>query len=344
VRSEANGIRSEVVDIRGRIDALDLAINSLIDAEPRTSGWKAIRIWVYVIALAAIAAASIQTGTTAFGDLKASQDNRTSYAAIAFTGKKALPKDTGPIYADFNYDSAQNSVMYSFFMPASYLDYDYSVVLTGEAMFPTNYLIGENAKFTNCKPVVEFSTGCEIITGNLRRDGVQLNTAPSLSSTSSCDKLADKITGSAAGYIALSFFGPATLSSRIDAFHKLLTLPMISGQLHGSVDAWNIPFPSRTMLPDINSCRSITTDGSVETESFSKPPDASFEDTYTWGPELDYNALTVVVKPRRAERWGNAAVAAGGAAAGLSIGFIPLAYEATGSWRRRRRLANLQTQ
>jgi hypothetical protein len=348
VSQEIDDLRREVADTRTVLDKLAASVSKAEDAT-LASGFKVLRLWAYVLACCALAAATASIGTKAFANPPAL--NPFTALTLGYVGMGILTtsaRDDEVIserstltMTYFSYSDPPD-MEYIWRLPAALAGKPFVVVLAGSARLwnVESPSTGANVRSDSCLPR-HLDHDCQIVSGNLPAQYSPGQTAL-VEEDQDCLDLSQQTKAVPGKFLYFVLAGaPIGHPKQLDLFHSEVEFPAMwdgsgSDVMGISNEGGDYKIPKSTQcrntdIPDEDELTSATDDPSPVTSQWA-----------VWGNEVGSFGESVVFKRKDAERWGNLCVASAGAAFGLGIGFIPLAYEAGGAWRRRRRLVRLQ--
>ena len=340
---EIEELRRDAATTRDALNEIHAALDSLAKPADRTTGWKAARLWLYVALLTMFSGATALVGTRAFDDIPAATGSAQMSGDIEFfVGTRAdLPDSTaatspGVMFMAFGRRGSNWRADYDFFMPAAYQHSPFEIVLTGSAMVTQAETHGvPDLRSAHCTQFGQ-EAACQVLSGVLPTASAGGSTGGPSARSASCR--GSEKPGSAPTYVEVEIEGrPVRVTQTIDPFHEDLTLPAMSVDPEIQPDTTE-PFESDDLRASFRllACRFASIPDAYEMTSSSDDPTSVADRFVTWGFGLGSLGETAVLRRRDAEQWGNVGVASAGAAVGLGIGFLPLAYEVTGAWRRRR--------
>jgi len=322
-----------------RVDALAVAVEALTPTERPTSAWRAVRLWAYVLAIAAVAGMMTLVGTKAFTDVHTIPDDDGAVVVnVGLEQQGRVLNSRIMILAYERYDAGSNTVTYRFFFPAGLAGEPFLIILSGTAQvddptFSTGMRIGK--PFCNETAFLGPPLGCQVFEGVLPSSLAA--TSPTKPPNCATNPESFNAVFSLLKAGSFSITGAARFAKSIDLFHTALSLPMIEGEQWQVDKAGYAPGHAGYVSAPVTPCRELIIEADTEVSDFYGTPDYSAEDHHYWSVAGSGEPAGVIVQRRSAQRWGNMSIAVAGAAFGLSVGFTPLAYEAVGAWRRQRR-------
>jgi hypothetical protein len=181
---------------------------------------------------------------------------------------------------------------------------------------------------------------CQYLTGHLPT-AMQAGFSSDLPTDACVDRFKPNINSTEVVSLTISGNAPYNRVAN-DLFHSSQTFPIViqddANRKEGNFDGIPIAEPI-SGIADAKECIVSQVSNNVEMASTTEDPSTVKGGYAEWDGDSVMDGFTTVYRRRDAEQWGNISVASAGAAFALGIGFIPLAYEAAGTWRRQHRRA-----
>jgi hypothetical protein len=351
-RAAAEAASAAATSTRAATDLTKAARNTLDGRE--TPVWRVVRLWAYVAMGLIAAVIATRIGSSAFGNPRSlSADSGLVQIAVS-TGAPDHPKAFNPvapaeIAITAAYDQRFNTMSYDISVPAQFAGRKLFLLLEASAMIARPIQLDVDAElqhhYADCKFKElardrTYSDPCEVITVQLPRQA-QDSSAPKSCADAGGSSISfgsenGRASSEASKAIKISVAGHSRALADLDMFHQVLRLPSLRGG-RAAVREWNgIRLGTWVRTTELRACREATVANDVEVGDIDRAADRTAGNTYHWDDPDAVFPINVVIHDRAAERWGNVCVIAAGAAAALAIGFFPLAYASTGSWRQRR--------
>jgi hypothetical protein len=139
-------------------------------------------------------------------------------------------------------------------------------------------------------------------------------------------------------YTPVRISGDASIISDTDWVHHLTVLPDFTDTY--SFDGHELRGTYATALQIV--CKELELNPTTKLGDVSSVPTAADTTRLTWNSEFADKHVSVVTADRSAGAWGNLLIATAGLLAAISIGFMPVAYDARRRWRQSQELVKRQ--
>jgi hypothetical protein len=252
------------------------------------------------------------------------------------------------IYVDMSFD--ENVASYYIAVPAKYAGRKFALILTGDARieYPTSgvgssigmgpslppQMVNRSAK---CSPGISFSlTGmtslCQVIFGTF--PGVQ-NAGPIGDPVSGCLPEDSAPLTARSGFIWTLIQGTVNVATQPSWGHVIYALPsfdyLSGGTTVNQVEGIGLNGWYSTGFP--TGCLAYRLPSNYEVTDTSVAASETFDGWLAWNNEMQF-PVTVAARSRNNDMIANLLIALGAATASLSLGFIPVTYEANRSRKR----------